>query len=205
MKQFDIRTSLRICPTMYKSHEMIYLTRGASASLNFNFGEKIYGFEDTDQLTFMFKQGKTLHWFKMFTYLTPTSDETAVANKTYYTQVTPIEEDTFQCTAAVVDIVASNPKEAGYYEEVEGNCSWRDTYYLIDPRFSHSFGDGWDYITMILFPSDTIKFNPTDHGMEYEIAVRLNTEIFGNLGGQDSIIIESQHPVAVIDSLYSKL
>ena len=205
MDCFNIRATLGIYPTVHSAHEMIYLTKGASASLDFNYGTKIYGFEDTDQLTFMFKQGKTIHWFKMFTYLAPTADTEPIVGKTYYTDVRAIEEDTFQCTATEVSNPEANPASAGYYEEIEGNCSWRDTTYLVDRRFSYSAGEDFEYVTLTLFPSDTMQFEATESGMAYEIAVRLNTDRFGNRGGEDSIIIESQHPVAVIDSIFSKL
>jgi hypothetical protein len=206
MNMFDIRTTLNIRPTVYTGHEMIYISKGASATLNFDFSKEIYSFEDTDQVTFIFKQGAELHWYKMFTYLSATSDEQPVPGKTYYTELTPIEKDSLQCTALKVEN-PETPRANGYFEEVDGNHSWRDTQYIVDPHFVQSSGESWDYISLVLRPEDTNKFKPTAPGMElaFEVAIRLNTDGFGSLGNTDSIIIEPQHPIAVIDSLYSKL
>lgn len=206
MQAFDIKTTLNICPTASQAHEMTYISRGASAALNFDFWSKVYRFQDTDQITFIFKQDKNMYWFKMFTYLVPSKDEIALENKTYYTKVTPIDEDTYQCTAEEV-MNPQSPIANGYYEEVEGNHSWRDTYYLVDPSFSQTSGAGWDYISLLLSPSDTLEFKPTSPGNEvsFEVVIRLNTDNFSSLGNRDSIIIEPQHPIAIVDSLYSKI
>ena len=141
----------------------------------------------------------------MFTYLKRTTDTNIQADKIYYTDVNPIETDTFQCTATLVENPEADPSAAGYYEEIDGNCSWRDTFYLIDPRFSQSMGDSWDYVTLALSSKDTALLAPSVGGVEFEVVVRLNTDTFTNLANQDSIIIEPQCPITVIDSLYSKL
>lgn len=207
MHTFNIKTTLNINPTMPStSHELIYLTRGSSATLNFDFGKEVYDFANTDQLTFIFKQGKTLHWFKMFNYLVASQDEEPIEGKIYYTDVIPIEEDSLQCTATRV-YAPEAPLANGYFEEVDNNCSWRDTFYIVDPHFALNSGDGWEYVTLILRPEETKAFKATTPGTEmaFEVALRLNTDLFENLGNTDSIIIEPQHPVAVIDSLYSEL
>lgn len=203
---FDIKTTLGICPAIRDTHELIYITRGASAILNFNFADTVYNFDDVNQITFSFKQGRKLFWYKMFTYLMPTDDETVVFGKTYYTDVRPIVDGCLQCSATVVCDPAE-PKANNYYEAVEGNHSWSDTLYIIDEHFCHSVGKSWDYLTFSLAAEETAQFTCTQPGnyMEYEIAVRLNTYWYKNTGNRDSIIIEPQHPIAVIDSLYSKL
>lgn len=207
MNIYDIRTTLNIGPSITRAPEVCYITRGASATLNFDFQKKIYRFVDTDQMTFMLKQGKDLHWYKLFTYLAPTSDTEVDPEKTYYSEVEPIGEDTFQCKATVVAEPDGDPSASGLYEEVDGNHSWRDTYYLVDPHFSQSCGEGWDYVTLILSSSDTLNFKATNGipMVEFEVAVRLNTDSFTSLGSQDSIIIEAQRPIAILDSLYSKM
>lgn len=207
MNIYDIRTTLNIGPSIARAPEICYITRGASATLNFDFQKKIYRFVDTDQMTFMLKQGKDIHWYKLFTYLVPTSDTEVDPEKTYYSEVEPISEDTFQCKAAVVAEPEGDPSASGLYEEVDGNHSWRDTYYLVDPHFSQSCGEGWDYVTLILSSKDTLNFKATNGipAVEFEVAIRLNTDSFTSLGSQDSIIIEAQRPIAILDSLYSKM
>lgn len=203
MENFDIRATLGICPTQYCAREMLYISRGASATLNFNYGAKIYGFENTDQFTYILKQGKQIKWYKMFTYLVETEDTEVVEGKVYYTNLQTIEGDELQCSASEVEEPEANPSAAGYYEEVEGNCSWRDTKYMIDPHFAMSVGDGWEYISIILSPYDTMDFKPGQ--VECEVAIRLNTDSMSSLGNQDSIILEPQASIMVVDSLYSKL
>jgi hypothetical protein len=137
----------------------------------------------------------------------PTSDTEADPEKTYYSEVEPVSEDTFQCKATIVAEPEGSPSASGLYEEVDGNHSWRDTYYLVDPHFSQSCGEGWDYVTLILSSNDTLNFKATNGipTVEFEVAVRLNTDSFTALGSQDSIIIEAQRPIAILDSLYSKM
>lgn len=209
MQNINIKATLSVYPTMAAAHEVIYITRGATATLNFNFGNKIYSFEDTDQLTFILKQGKTTYWYKMFTYLIPTEDESPISGKTYYSEVSSIGEDgeAFQCTGTEVLIPGDNPKELGYYEVVDGNHSWRDTNYIVDPHFCQSSGIGYDFVSLVLASKETAYLQPTspDNLMEFEVVIRLNTDGFVSLGNNDSIIIETQHPIGVIDSLYAKL
>ena len=62
----SIYATLHIHPTHRPTHEMIYITRGASAELVFPLYDKVYSFEDIEQVTLTFKQGKTVNWFTMF-------------------------------------------------------------------------------------------------------------------------------------------
>jgi hypothetical protein len=41
--------------------------------------------------------------------------------------------------------------------------------------------------------------------VQFEVVVRLNTDIYNNLSNKDSIIIEPQHSIAVVDSLYGNI
>ena len=209
MDTFNIQTTLNIYPTTYQTHDLIYISRGASATLNFDFGKEVYGFEDTDQLTFLLKQGNDLHWFRMFTYLVESNDETPVQGKTYFTNVRSINANDPTCLQCLADLVEApeTPKANGYFEEVDGNHSWRNTKYIVDSHFSQSSGTGWDYVSLVLTPTETAAFKATRRGTEmaFEVVIRLNTDTFSSLGNNDAVIIEPQHPIAVIDSLYSKL
>lgn len=206
MNYFDIKTTMSIYPTLAKTHDIIYITRGATATLNFNFGTKIYSFSDVDQFSYVLKQDKQYYTYKMFTYLIPTEDTEVDASKVYYSNVEAFEGDEFASTGIQVMEPSGNPKDQNYYEVVEDNHSWRDTKYIVDSHFSHTSGDGYEYITLILSSAETAQFKTTvpDANVQCEVAIRLNTDIFGNLGNQDSIIIEPQHPLAIVDSLYSQ-
>ena len=209
MRNFDIKTTLSLCPSFHLAHEVIYITRGATATLNFNFGNKLYGFEDTDQITFILEQGKNTYWYKMFTYLIETEDNKPIEGKTYYTDVKPIDdnEETYQCTGTEVSSPSGNPKELGYYEVVDGNYSWRNTKYIVDQHFNQSSGIGYDYISLVLSSKETSYLYATtpEDMIKFEVVIRLNTDNFASLGNNDSIIIEPQHPIGVINSLYAKL
>ena len=206
-QNLDIITTLSVCPSAPKAHKIIFITRGASASLAFNFAEKVYNFEYTDQITFIFKQNKQIIGYKMFEYLRPTTDATPQPNKTYYTNVEPLSSESNQCTGVLVQNPNGNPCEQGFYEVLEDGGSWRDTLYIMDEHFYHAVGDGYDYITLMLSSEETCQFNTTspEANMPWEVVVRLNTDLFESLNHQDSIVIEPQHSIAVIDSLYGQL
>jgi hypothetical protein len=56
----SIYATLHTAPTCNRTHEMIYITRGASAQLTYPLFDKVFRAEDIEQVTFMFKQGKDL-------------------------------------------------------------------------------------------------------------------------------------------------
>ena len=205
MSIFNIKANLDISPTQLPGKDKIRkITRGASASLVFSYRDKRYSFENTDQITFMLKQDKTIYWFKMFTYLQPTQDIYTVSGKNYYTDVT-CPEDSKACTALQVwPDLAENPSELGYYEEVDGNCSWKEVAYLLDERFYRTQIEGTEVVTLALQPDDTLAFK-TNKPVQFEVAIRLNTDNLQRFAYQDTIVIEPQAPLQVIDSLYSQI
>ena len=70
--KFNIHTSLDIVPPVKPQPvEVIYLTRGASGYLTFDLFDKVYTFDDLEQLTVLFKQDKTVKVFEMIEYLDP--------------------------------------------------------------------------------------------------------------------------------------
>ena len=145
----SIYATLRTTPTCNHTHEVIYITRGATAELMYPLYDKVFRFEDIEQVTFTFKQGKTIYWYSMFT---PSEDETV------------------------------------------------DT----DSHFYHFNNEEYGAI-IFNFDSEETKQFKAGLPVEYEIAIKLNTDSFVNLGGKDSIIIEPQHPIEIRDSLYSKV
>jgi hypothetical protein len=207
MNIFNIKSSLNIYPTTKPvQNEVIQITRGASAALVFSYKDKAYTFDDTDQITFMLKQGKTIYWYKMFTYLQPTTDIKPIVGKNYYTKVSR-PANSFKCQATQVwPALTESPAELEYYEEVDGNCSWRDTEYLFDERFNFENLDGLETVSLILTPEDTLQFKTKAGNLiEFEIAVRLNTENKSGFAGQDAILIEPQSPIIVTNSLFSQI
>lgn len=146
----SIYATLRTAPTSCNhSHEMIYITRGASAELTYTLFDKVFRVEDIEQLTFSFKQGKTLFWYSMFTQT----------------------EDGDQ---------------------------------IVDPHFYLFTNEDYCAVIFNLDSEETKQFKPNIN-IEFEVAVKLNTDSFATLSNKDSIIIEPQHPIAVVDSLYSQL
>lgn len=145
----SIYATLRTTPTCNHTHEVIYITRGATAELIYPLYDKVFRFEDIEQVTFTFKQGKTIYWYSMFT-----------------------------------------PDEDGTVET--------------DSHFYH-FNNAEYGAIIFNFDSEETKQFKAGLPVEYEIAIKLNTDGFVSLGGKDSIIIEPQHPIEIRDSLYSKV
>ena len=148
----SIYATLHTHPTCYPTHEIIYITRGASATLTyFLYDRNLDLATDIEQITFTFKQGKRTHWCSMFKFET----------------------------------------------DAEGNVTKQ-----LDPRFY--FDESYGAIILNLDSEETKQLKP---GLlvDWEVAVKLNTYRFTTLGGKDSTIIESQHPIEVRDSLFSRV
>lgn len=149
----SIYATLHTHPTCKATHEVIYITRGASAELLYPLYDKVFRFEDIEQITFTFKQGKNIYWYSMFEPSTAAEGKTTINT---------------------------------------------------DSHFYHFDNEEYGAIIFNFDSEETKQFKPNAL-VEYEIAVKLNTDSFANLGGKDSIIIEQQHPIEVRDSLYSRI
>lgn len=149
----SIYATLRTTPSCNYTHEVIYITRGASAELIYPLYDKVFRFEDVEQVTFTFKQGRNVYWYSMF--------ETV--------------------------------------KDEEGNES-----IITDHHFYHFNNAEYGAVTFNFDSEETKQFK-AGLPVEYEIAIKLNTDSFANLGGKDSIIIEPQHPIEIRDSLFSRI
>lgn len=210
MSEINIHTVLGFCPRP-KKHEMLVITRGASASIDYNLFVKVFKMDDIDQFTYIFKQGKNLIKYSMVNYFVPSLDAEVVVGKDYYTVEREDEETklnvpaSLKCKATKVINPTGSPIEQGYYESYDLK-SGEEAYWDFDPHFSYIYGSDYSMITLRLNPLDTLKFKPTSKGceMECEVAIRLNTDIAKDTAGLDSIIIEPQHQIAVVDSLFAE-
>ncbi len=146
----SIYATLHVHPTCHPTHEMIYITRGASAELIFPLYDKVYSFADIEQITVTFKQGKTIDGINMFQ--------------------TVIEEEK--------EVIKT------------------------DSHFYHFDNEDYSAIIFNLDNNETKSFK-AGIPVEWEVAVKLNTDSMATLGNKDSIIIEPQHPIEVRDSLFS--
>lgn len=149
----SIYATLRTTPSCNYTHEVIYITRGASAELVYPLYDKVFRFEDVEQITFTFKQGRNVYWYSMF--------ETV--------------------------------------KDEEGNES------IITDRHFYHFNNAEYGAVTFNFDSEETKQFKAGLPVGYEIAIKLNTDSFANLGGKDSIIIEPQHPIEIRDSLFSRI
>lgn len=149
----SIYATLRATPTHVPTHEVIYITRGASAELIYPLYDKVFRFEDVEQVTFTFKQGRNVYWYSMF----------------------------------------ESVKDEEGLETIQ-----------TDPHFYHFNNAEYEAVTFNFDSEETKQFKP-GIPVEYEIAIKLNTDSFANLGGKDSIIIEPQHPIEIRDSLFSRV
>jgi hypothetical protein len=158
----------------------------------------------------MFKQGRKVKHYNMFHYLVKTTDSEVNPTKIYYTDLVPVEKNSYQCTAAVVENPEVNPVAANYYELLDADLGEReDTYYMLDEHFYYEFSEEHDLniLTFNFSAVETKQFKVTSPGNEiiFEVAIKLNTDKFSSLRNKDSIIIEPQPPIVVVDSLYSKI
>jgi hypothetical protein len=74
----SIYATLHTHPTCHHTHEVIYITRGASAELVYPLYDKVFRFEDIEQITFTFKQGKTIFGVPMFKTLKDANDKDVI-------------------------------------------------------------------------------------------------------------------------------
>jgi hypothetical protein len=139
----------------------------------------------------------------MFCYLVPSEDIEINPDKTYFTEVITLSPESLEVSGKLVTSPEGSPKANGYYEVVEGNHSWRDTNYIMDKHFYFSSGAGYSYITLLLSSEETSLLKSQE--TQSEVAIRLNTDIFENLKNTDSIIIEPQASISVVDSLYRQI
>ena len=205
MSNINIKAVLGTYP-MQKPREFLVITRGASAELNYNLIDKWFDYDQLEQLTFAFKQGKKVFWYKMFEYFALSADEEVIEGKIYY-NVIPANSESRECIAEIIEDPSGSPHDEGYFEAVEIVDYQNEWYYMIDPHFKREFGDGYDYISFILTPENTKLFKSTGDmpGLEYETTVRLNTDMRDDLAYRDSVVVEPQPPIAVADSLYSNI
>jgi hypothetical protein len=188
-------------------HELLYITRGASAELVYPLHNKVFKAKDIDQITFTFKQGRNIYGYTMFIYIVPSMDTSVQPNKQYYKLIKDAREPYYLNVAEIAKVVnpTGNPKELGYVEEsYEPNLNWTKAKHAREPRFYLFEGTEYAAIIFNLDSEDTKQFKP-GIPVEYEIAIKLNTDSKASLSNKDSIIIEPQHPISVVDSLYSKL
>ena len=78
---------------------------------------------------------------------------------------------------------------------------------MLDEHFYHYYREGYDYVSFNFSSAETKELSLTtpENNMQFEVAIRLNTDSFESLRNSDSVIIEPQHSIAVVDSLYSKI
>ena len=212
MPRIDIKTILGFTPPCPK-HELLVITRGATASIDYNLFDKVYDIENIDQMTFIFKQGKKILRFNLIDYFKVTSDVVVEPNKNYYKKVNadlPSRPDfAFEQIVTIEgSSIAAYTKEFGdIYEQCELASGEVNLNWQFNKHFSHVSGNGYSYITFMLASDETLLFEPTcpENNVLFEVVTILNTDSFSGMHGEDSTIISAQHPIAVVDSLYGKI
>lgn len=212
MPRIDIKTILGFTPPC-KKHELLVITRGATASIDYNLFDKVYGIENIDQMTFIFKQNKKIFSFNLVDYFKITGDVVVEPNKNYYKKVNvdlPSRQDfAFEQIVTIEgSSIAAYTKEFGdIYEQCELASGETNLNWQLNRHFSYVSGNGYSYITFMLTSDETLLFEPTcpENNILFEVVTRLNTDSFSGMHGEDSTIISAQHPIAVIDSLYGKI
>ena len=212
MPRIDIKTILGFTPPCPK-HELLVITRGATASIDYNLFDKVYDIENIDQMTFIFKQDKKIISFNLIEYFKITEDTIVEPDKNYYKRVeADLQSSTDFAFEPIVTIegssIAAYTKEFGdIYEQCELDSGEVNLNWQFNKHFSHVSGNGYSYITFMLTPDETLMFKPTypENNVLFEVVTRLDTDSFSGMHGEDSTIISAQHPIAVVDSLYGKI
>ena len=201
-----IRATLDCTPGFAQAPEFYRIIKGASAYLTYNVSNKSFSASKIEQLTFIFKQNKELTSYEMFDYLALSQDTEAKKDKTYY-DVSEIDQETKQCKATKIEWDGDeenqfNPSEEGYYEVVELKNN-EDLPYVIDDHFSVKASGDKIFVLFYLSSEETKNLKTVD--MQFEVAVRVDTDENDYLSNNDSVIIERQPPIIVEDSLYSHI
>ena len=212
MPRIDIKTILGFTPPCQK-HELLVITRGATASIDYNLFDKVYDMENIDQMTFIFKQDKKIISFNLIEYFKITKDTVVEPDKNYYKRVeADLQSSTDFAFEPIVTIegssIAAYTKEFGdIYEQCELASGEVNLNWQFNKHFSHVSGNGYSYITFMLTSEETLLFEPTcpENNVLFEVVTILNTDSFSGMHGEDSTIISAQHPIAVVDSLYGKI
>ena len=212
MPRIDIKTILGFTPPCQK-HELLVITRGATASIDYNLFDKVYDMENIDQMTFIFKQDKKIISFNLIEYFKITKDTVVEPDKNYYKRVeADLQSSTDFAFEPIVTIegssIAAYTKEFGdIYEQCELASGEVNLNWQFNKHFSRVSGNGYSYITFMLTSEETLLFEPTcpENNVLFEVVTILNTDSFSGMHGEDSTIISAQHPIAVVDSLYGKI
>ena len=198
----NIKTTLGV-NTRCKPKELLAITRGASFLLTYKLD---ISYDIVSQVIFTFKQNQKLFYYNMFHYLALTRDTEVEEGKKYY-NITPISAGTgHECTAELVINPEDNPHAADYYEEVVApSDSQNDLPYFIDEHFKYE--KETNTVLFMFSPIETVKFSPTTPGaeIEFEVAVRANTDNRDDLVNQDAVYIDRQPSIIVKDSLYGQV
>lgn len=132
----------------------------------------------------------------MFTYAVKSLDTAVNLDKTYY-KVEPVEEGSLQCKLIKIEKPTGNPGTSDYFEiSDEPVLDRKTTPYAIDSHFCIT---NRDIITFNLNPDETKQLK-ADAEVEFEITLHINTDKLGQ-----SVIIEPQPTLEVVDSLYSQI
>lgn len=199
MPKINIHTTLAFCPKP-KKHEITVITRGATAVLDFDLYNKVYDFNDIEQLSVLFAQGREIFKYDMVEYFALTEDAMQTEGKIYYTRVASNVRTSKYKFEPTVGHLGGNTDEL--YDKIElleleqpDPENWQ-----INRHFSVSDDGKW--ITFMLTANETVQFKVTDC-LSIETAIRLNTdEAFKQ--GVDSTLIDDYHRIVVKDSLMAK-
>ena len=111
----SLYATLHTCPTRRPVHEMVYITRGASAQIEYPL-PIYYRLSDIEQITFTFKQGKKLSGFQVFDY---TTDEEGNSSRQINSQFYHFNNDGYDVLILNLDSEDTKNFKAGRIVEYE--------------------------------------------------------------------------------------
>ena len=204
MNNMKIRATLDCVPGFIPAPEHYKIIRGASAYLTYNVSNKSFSADMIEQIIFTFKQGNKLTSYNMFDWLKHSEDDAFLLDKKYY-ELVEVDPNTGKCKVSEIEDRTGSPVEIeNCYEIVELVSGENLDYYTIDDHFDiKSTATGEVFVLFCLNPDETKELKLVE--MQFEIAVRLNTDNEDYLSNRDSFIIEPQQPIIVVDSLISHI
>lgn len=208
MRDIKIKTTLGITPIKscynYNCNKVV-ITKGATASINYDLTEKVYTFNDIVQATFSFKYNKDIFWYTMVEYFTETLDKVADGETTYYERMQAPEQSISKYIFIPKSCAKGDLVEGLFVltilEDTETTENWQ-----LDKHFYYCDTEGYKAINFILSSEETRALPTTGEDfLDFEVAIKLDTDTLAGMHSKDSIIIEPQTPIMVVESIFQNI
>lgn len=208
MRDLKIKTTLGIAPIKSCCGcgcNKIVITKGATASINYDLTGKVYTFNDIAQATFSFKHNKDIFWYTMIEYFVETPDKVADGETTYYERTLASGQSISKYIFTARTCAKGTSVEGLFILAALADTATTENWQL-DKHFYYCDIEGYEAINFILSSEET-KALPTtgEDFLDFEVAIRLNTDTLAGMHSKDSVIIEPQMSIMVVESIFQNI